>query len=91
LTYVVDSLVVIRFGKLMYAGSLDELTAEATERVVAAPVPSAPSSFASGVLCSSTAATGWGSLLGCFPRTRSGYGIIAIADRLLRSARVSSS
>src|SRR6516165_2245747 len=34
---MVDSLVVIRFGVLMYAGSLAGLMAQATERVVAAP------------------------------------------------------
>jgi len=34
---IVDNLVVIRFGELMYAGSLEGLMAKATERVVAAP------------------------------------------------------
>ena len=34
---IVDNLVVIRFGELMYAGSLEGLMAEAAERVVAAP------------------------------------------------------
>jgi ABC-2 type transport system ATP-binding protein len=34
---MVDSLVVIRFGELMYAGSLEGLMEKATERVVAAP------------------------------------------------------
>jgi ABC-2 type transport system ATP-binding protein len=34
---IVDNLVVIRFGKLMYAGSLEGLMAQATERVIAAP------------------------------------------------------
>jgi len=34
---IVDNLVVIRFGELMYAGSLEGLMAKAAERVVAAP------------------------------------------------------
>jgi ABC-2 type transport system ATP-binding protein len=34
---MVDSLVVIRFGELVYAGSLEGLMEKATERVVAAP------------------------------------------------------
>ena len=34
---MVDSLVVIRFGELMYSGSLEGLMEQATERVVAAP------------------------------------------------------
>jgi ABC-2 type transport system ATP-binding protein len=34
---IVDNLVVIRFGELMYAGSLEGLMAQAAERVVAAP------------------------------------------------------
>ena len=34
---IVDNLVVIRFGELMYAGSLQGLMAKAAERVVAAP------------------------------------------------------
>jgi len=34
---MVDNLVVIRFGELMYAGSLEGLMEKATERVVAAP------------------------------------------------------
>jgi len=34
---MVDNLVVISFGKLVYSGSLEELMAQATERVVAAP------------------------------------------------------
>jgi ABC-2 type transport system ATP-binding protein len=34
---IVDNLVVIRFGELVYAGSLEGLMAQATERVVAAP------------------------------------------------------
>jgi ABC-2 type transport system ATP-binding protein len=34
---IVDNLVVVRFGELMYAGSLEGLMAQATERVVAAP------------------------------------------------------
>jgi ABC-2 type transport system ATP-binding protein len=34
---MVDNLVVIRFGELMYAGSLEGLMEQATERVVAAP------------------------------------------------------
>jgi ABC-2 type transport system ATP-binding protein len=34
---IVDHLVVIRFGELMYAGSLEGLMAKAAERVVAAP------------------------------------------------------
>lgn len=36
---MVDSLVVIRFGELVYAGSLKGLMEHATERVVAAPEP----------------------------------------------------
>jgi ABC-2 type transport system ATP-binding protein len=36
---MVDNLVVIRFGELMYAGSLEGLMQKATERVVAAPDP----------------------------------------------------
>ena len=34
---MVDSLVVIRFGELMYSGSLDDLMLHGSERVVAAP------------------------------------------------------
>ena len=34
---MVDSLVVIRFGELVYSGSLDDLMLHGSERVVAAP------------------------------------------------------
>ena len=34
---MVDDLVIIRFGKLLYSGSLDQLMTDAVEQVTAAP------------------------------------------------------
>ncbi|MCL4117079.1 UNVERIFIED_CONTAM: hypothetical protein GTU68_050757 [Idotea baltica] len=52
---MVDDLVVIRFGKLLYSGSLDQLMTEAVEQVVAAPEHSADL----GRLVDTIKAQGW--------------------------------